>query len=495
MRHTTQHTSHTTCNIHTGRYTYCLMMQALDAGIANLTAAYKTAGLFDDTVFLFLGDNGGMNADGGFNIPLRGQKATVWEGGVRSHTFLHWSGFSDSMKGTVYSGLAHVVDWGVTLTAALGYVAQNDTSTSTVNGEPIPPLDGMNLWPALVSGGASPRTEMLLSMRDDTECAAPYPDCAYRGQLAYRKGAYKLIYGHPALRGSQGAECAWSTAASASASKLLEGTEVGLDAGGLNCWNGWGVPKDRGPSRAPPTVPQQPGQPANTSGYQYGALFLFNIELDPTEETNLAASMPDKVEELLAILKVYNASQIDQSTLPTKGAVTTEKCSGSDGNVLKCAVPWLKPSNPAEQCSFPPPQPGPGPSPPGPPSPSPPPHKQLMSHLTESKNWRVKKKTLYLQGWACYLGDTPPFITLQVDTAAPVHTVAIAGKDKPSAPCGANGGVMATFSVTLDAARGVDFNRGKHTVTGQVTQAGGGGTPSPMGDSPGCIMNGSPVAC
>lgn len=145
----------------------------------------------------------------------------MWEGGVRSQTFLHWSGFSAQTKGTVYSGLAHVVDWGVTLTAALGYVAQNDTGATTAgaainsNGDaiPIPPLDGLNLWPALLSGGASPRTEMLLSMRDASECAAPYPECPNPGQLAYRKGAYKLIYGHTALRGAQGDQCAWSAAA------------------------------------------------------------------------------------------------------------------------------------------------------------------------------------------------------------------------------------------------------------------------------------------
>ena len=259
------------------RHTYCLMMQALDAGIANLTAAYKQAALFDNTVFLFLGDNGGMNADGGFNIPLRGQKATVWEGGVRSQTFVHWSGFPASVKGTVYGGLAHVVDWGVTLTAALGYVARNDTGTGA-GGEPIPALDGLNLWPALLHGGASPRTEMLLSMRDDTECAAPYPECPYRGQLAYRKGAFKLIYGHTALRGAQGDECAWSLsdsavgiAANSSAGQMLKGTEMGVRDGGssqgLNCWNGWGVPKDRGTSRPPPAATPVPGQPANSSGY------------------------------------------------------------------------------------------------------------------------------------------------------------------------------------------------------------------------------------
>ena len=214
--------------------------------------------------------------------------------------------------------------------------------------------------------------------------------------------------------------------------------------------------------------------------------------------------MPGKVQELLAILKLYNASQIDQGVLPSKGAVTTEKCqSGTGGNVLQCAVPWLKPSNPAEQCSFPPPQPKPGPTPPSPPGPPPPPAppspspgKQLRSHLTESKHWSVRKTSLLLQGWACYLGDAPPFIALQVDAAAPLHIVAVKEKNNPSAPCGPNGGVMASFSVTFTAGAGVDFKSGKHTVSGTVRQAGaGGGTPAPLGDSPGCIMDGAPVSC
>ena len=38
------------------RQTYCAMMQSLDEGIANLTAAYKQLNIFDDTLFLFLAD-------------------------------------------------------------------------------------------------------------------------------------------------------------------------------------------------------------------------------------------------------------------------------------------------------------------------------------------------------------------------------------------------------------------------------------------------------
>ena len=123
--------------------------------------AYKQMGIYDDTVFLFLADNGGMNADGGFNEPLRGQKATVWEGGVRSQTFVSWSGFGAGVKGREYGGMAHAVDWGPTLQEALlGGKSVRSASTAST------PLDGMSLWPALSALAPSPRSEMLLSVRD-----------------------------------------------------------------------------------------------------------------------------------------------------------------------------------------------------------------------------------------------------------------------------------------------------------------------------------------
>ena len=39
------------------RATYCAMVRAADAGIGNLTDAYKKLGIFNDTVWLFLSDN------------------------------------------------------------------------------------------------------------------------------------------------------------------------------------------------------------------------------------------------------------------------------------------------------------------------------------------------------------------------------------------------------------------------------------------------------
>lgn len=464
----------------TTRQTYCAMVQTLDAGIANLTATYKQLGIFDDTVWLFLSDNGGTNQDGGFNVPLRGQKATIWEGGVRSQTFMHWTGFAASRKGSVYGGLAHVSDWGVTMTSALGHTAKPN------HGQPA--LDGVDLWPAVVSGGASPRTEMLLSMRDADLCPDTEPGCVFRGELAYRKGAYKLMYGHTALRGKQGETCSWDdTATYMAATGGWHGADVGsaevtgVGGGtGLNCWNGWGRPRDVGPSKPPPALPAQPGQPANSSGYDWGAILLFDIENDPLEEHDLSARFPKLVQEMLAALVAFNDTHIDQGVEKTSGAETTETC----GNDLKCAVPWL-PSVPGDRCEA---APTPPPPPPPPPGPGPSPHGALKSHLTLPDKWKVSATSIELQGWACFV-DQPPQIALVLDGASPVNVTAIS--IGISSVCGANIS-MGRFNAVL---RGAGLGTAKHTVAGEVVYSGGARGSAALGDTPACIDNGKPAKC
>ena len=50
----------------------------------NITGTYERLGILNDTLFILTGDNGGIPWHGG-NFPLRGTKATVFEGGVRMH--------------------------------------------------------------------------------------------------------------------------------------------------------------------------------------------------------------------------------------------------------------------------------------------------------------------------------------------------------------------------------------------------------------------------
>jgi arylsulfatase A-like enzyme len=50
------------------------MVRALDDSVANITAAFRTAGLWEQTVTIFMGDNGGPVNNGHSNVPFRGGK-------------------------------------------------------------------------------------------------------------------------------------------------------------------------------------------------------------------------------------------------------------------------------------------------------------------------------------------------------------------------------------------------------------------------------------
>lgn len=92
----------------TKRRIYCGMMKALDEGIGDVVAQLKAVGMWEKTIIIFTTDNGGTDQGGGNNWPLRGNKATVWEGGVRGIGFVRGPGIT---KPFTYSGLLHAVDW------------------------------------------------------------------------------------------------------------------------------------------------------------------------------------------------------------------------------------------------------------------------------------------------------------------------------------------------------------------------------------------------
>eukprot|EP00929_Paragymnodinium_shiwhaense_P097592 TRINITY_DN59227_c0_g1_i1.p1 TRINITY_DN59227_c0_g1~~TRINITY_DN59227_c0_g1_i1.p1 ORF type:complete len:640 (+),score=32.76 TRINITY_DN59227_c0_g1_i1:69-1988(+) len=136
------------------RRTFAGMLSALDESLATVRDALTSRGMFNDTLILVLSDNGGPTQEsrsftGSSNWPLRGAKGTIFEGGTRGVAFLYWSGLPAKAKGLTWNGLSHIVDWLPTLASAVGTKLQ-----------PTLPLDGIDLWEAILTNSSSPRKDV-----------------------------------------------------------------------------------------------------------------------------------------------------------------------------------------------------------------------------------------------------------------------------------------------------------------------------------------------
>jgi len=152
----------------------------LDYLVGNITAAVKAAGMWNNTLIVFTSDNGGP-LDHTTNYPLRGGKHTFWDGGVRVVAALGGGILPEGRRGKTFPGLAHSADWYATLAEGVagGRIAKHTG--------PLPP-DSQNLWPALLQGTDSPRTEIIhqVSNKHFSEHVT-----------AIRVGSLKLILGPP----------------------------------------------------------------------------------------------------------------------------------------------------------------------------------------------------------------------------------------------------------------------------------------------------------
>ena len=80
------------------------MLSWTAAQVANVSQAFVDHGMFDNTLIIFLSDNGGpCHASGtcpqkpqpecaGCNLPLQGYKHSLYEGGIRTAAFVSGSG-------------------------------------------------------------------------------------------------------------------------------------------------------------------------------------------------------------------------------------------------------------------------------------------------------------------------------------------------------------------------------------------------------------------
>ena len=117
------------------------MLDSMDQNIGRVLETLKKLDLEKDTLVIFLSDNGGHEESP--NLPLRGKKATYWEGGIRVPFCLKWPGRLEA--GQVYRKPVISLDLLPTLVKAAG--ASIDPSWK---------LDGVDLMPYLLGSSKGP---------------------------------------------------------------------------------------------------------------------------------------------------------------------------------------------------------------------------------------------------------------------------------------------------------------------------------------------------
>lgn len=118
------------------RKTYAAMVSAVDDGVGQILKTLKKSGIEENTIVVFLSDNGGAKNNGSDNRPLRGRKSDLFEGGIRVPFAMQW-------KGTIPAGMTYEKNVS-SLDIMATIVAQNKISIDKKR-----TLDGVNLIPFL----------------------------------------------------------------------------------------------------------------------------------------------------------------------------------------------------------------------------------------------------------------------------------------------------------------------------------------------------------
>lgn len=164
------------------QYAACILHQ--DDAVGRIVAAVDKAGQSENTLIVFTSDNGGSTSENndtkypddqcpngklpGNNLPLRGKKGDLYEGGTRVPTIVRWPG--KLKAGSHCDTAVHIVDWMPTFCGLAGVMADAEQLK----------WDGVNIWP-VIAGTGSLQERSLYSA-----------GTGFRSR-ALRKGDWKLI--------------------------------------------------------------------------------------------------------------------------------------------------------------------------------------------------------------------------------------------------------------------------------------------------------------
>ena len=180
---------------------FATLIEGMDASLGEMIDHCVSLGVAEDTLIVFLGDNGSDAPLGGAHevacaAPLRGKKGSHYEGGMRAPLIVAWAAPAPNRPhqqrlpapaGAVQSRIAAVHDLFPTILAVAGL---NAPPGHTVDGEPLDELLG--------GRPAAPRRGSFLMH---------YPHAPHRSDYftAFRTDDWKVVYHYFPSAGSEGA--------------------------------------------------------------------------------------------------------------------------------------------------------------------------------------------------------------------------------------------------------------------------------------------------
>ncbi len=116
------------------RRTYAAMVDVMDRGIGEVVESLKKSGLYENTLIFFMSDNGGPFGNASNNKPFRGQKGSMYEGGVHVPFMACWPA---KIKGGVrYDYPVNAID-----------ISRTAVDVSGGDATSAPAMEGTNLIP------------------------------------------------------------------------------------------------------------------------------------------------------------------------------------------------------------------------------------------------------------------------------------------------------------------------------------------------------------
>lgn len=221
---------------------YADVIRELDWSIDQILDKVKQLGIDEDTLILFLSDNGPWY--GGDTGGFRGMKAFTWDGGLRVPFIARWPGKIPA--GTAHNTPAGSIDVFPTLLKLAGVECPSDRE-----------IDGVDIMPLLSGSNTAAPHEYLFALKGENLAMV-------------RSGPWKLHLRSPGNLPNRGED--------------------------------WVDP--RGPDGVTLVAQFEQARPSNypgeTDGVEPKPMMLFNLESDPAETRDVSADHPEVVKRLKA---------------------------------------------------------------------------------------------------------------------------------------------------------------------------------------------------